>query len=366
MAAGDFRGQTYGAGPLVESVVAAGNAAAFAMASLNTCWAARFTNITAKKPKSIKIAWSAISSPGVVEVRIETIDGSTRKPTGTLYDDNATVSAAPAGVGWQTFTFASLPSVAMSADTVYAIVVITTTGGTTQTLRSNINLQGSYGTIALHAADGTTRSNLAEQASTTPIFSIVWEDDTEEFPAGLPYDTTTTPTGCYGTRAWGAKIVVPTGVTLSVRGVNVRRLTKTGTPSDLRCRILNSSDGLVTNASRTSNATDITSVAGARAQFIFPELVTLTAGTYRVICDQDGASTSGNNYQTRHATAPSSDFCPANCMATATDDYTAGTISWSDSAAQTPAISFLLDDMTASGGEETVVVPVSQFQGAFF
>lgn len=340
----------WGPGSKVDAVASAGNATAFAMASVNNCWAARFRNVTNKKPKAVKVSWASITSPGQAELRIETIDASSGKPTGTLYNANATLQQAINGsVGWQMFQFATLPTAALDLDTDYAIVLLTKTAGTTQSLRASINLGGSYPAITLQAADGSDRNNLTEQTALTPIFTIVWEDDSETAPTGLPYDSTTTPTGCYGVRAWGSKVVVPAGLVVPVYGVTIRRLTKTGTPSDLRCRILNSSDALVSGCQCIVDADSISNVAGARCDFLFPAPVNLAAGTYRVVFDQNGVSTSGNNYQTRHATAGASALVPSEFQSTATDDYTAGTIVWTDSPTQTPAISLLVGAISAAG-----------------
>jgi hypothetical protein len=357
----------YGPGSKVDAFAAAGNAGTFTMPAVNNCWAGRFRNTTNKKPKAVKVSWGSINTPGQSELRIETIDASTGKPTGTLYNANATLQQAIAGsTGWQSFQFASLPSAALALETDYAIVLLTKTTGTTQTLRSSVNLQGTYPAIVLQAADGSDRANLAEQAALTPIFTIVWEDDTETAPAGCPYDSSTTPTGCYGTRAWGSKLVIPVGLILPVYGVAVRRLTRTGTPSDLRCRILNSADALVSGCTVTLDADQLTGVAGARAEFLFPAPVDLPAGTYRAVFDQNGASSSGNNYQTRHPTASSSALVPAEFMATATDDYTAGTITWTDSPTQTPPITLLCGAPSAAGGGGGGVNGLlSQFGGGF-
>ena len=142
----------------------------YAMAALNAGFCARFPALNTKDIKSIRLYWGTVTAAGVVEARIETIDTATGKPTGSLYDAAATKSFTPTA-GAQTVTFDTLPTTGLTEGTYYALVLLTTTGGTAMTLRSHVQIGGN-GPAMLKADDGTTRTNFAvvPPATTTNFF----------------------------------------------------------------------------------------------------------------------------------------------------------------------------------------------------
>src|SRR5262249_33821229 len=156
-ASGRFNRFTWGFDEILREwgVSIAPGATTFAMANLNTGYCARFMANDARDVASVWINWSTVSSPGTVQVRIETIDATTGKPSASLYDATATVNITPSA-GWQQATFASLPTTGLTAGTEYALVLLTTVAGTTQTLRAYLTASGSgsFPAAALTAADG--------------------------------------------------------------------------------------------------------------------------------------------------------------------------------------------------------------------
>lgn len=307
----------------------------YAMASLNTGWCARFTAKDTRDILTVYVNWSVVTSAGVVECRIETIDATTGKPSGSLYDANATKSQAPVA-GWQAFTFASPPTTGLTAGTEYAIILLTTTGGTAHTLRSHeVSGPGAtYPTIVLTAADGTTRSNFAEVTAAVPNCTVVYEDSQEETLSitACGNGAAGTALDIYGVKAAGLKFVVPANESWIVDGVTTLGLARTGSPNDLRVRIFNSSDSAVSGTTRTVDKDSLTNVAVARrVEICFAAPVTLTAGTYRIVFDDAaGTGTNTNKYTLAVTTLRSSTLCPPSISSTSTADITAGTITWVD------------------------------------
>lgn len=347
-------GLLYGAklGPFFQlDRLGSAGATSYAMAALNTGFCARFVATQNKDIASVKVNWAAVTAAGVVECRIETVDATTGKPTGTLYDANATVSAAPT-VNWQTFTFASVPTTNLTVGTQYAVVLLTTTAGTTQTLRAYPSADGAYTgypLIALTAADGTTRSNFAEVASTLPIVSFLLDDATEDPMGFIPY-VPASATVVHGTIGAGLKITTA-GTTL-VAGIDAR-LQSVGTPAgDLRVRILDSGDSVVANSTYTMDKdSGISGLAGGgrNVEFMFGGLVSLAAGTYRVVLDSASSANSSNCWSFICSTPVTTTVSPASYVKTSCPDV--GTPSWTDSAtADQPPIRLIVDSITAGSG----------------
>lgn len=286
--------------------------AVHAMATLNTGYAARFIATTTKDIKSVCVPWYAVSSPGEVTVRIETVDATTGKPTGTLYDANATKAFTPATGGWQTITFDTLPTTGLTIGTPYCVVFLTTTGGTTQTIYSGETVGGGWPIGALFAADGTTRGNFAESSvMTAPAMTFVLDDDSLETFGFSAFYTEGTARNIYGaTHMAGVYLVTPFDCT--VRGVQWQAsLGKYNTPAgDIRVRILNLSNVQITNATATIDKDYIQNTTGRYGIAWFNVAVTLPAGTYRVVFDSASTVDGGNcwylrsiNLQTGHASA---------------------------------------------------------------
>ena len=184
-------------GPDVLSFIAAN---AYAMTALDAGLCDRFMARTTNDVKSVRMRWGTVTTPGVIELRIETIDAATGKPTGTLYDAAATKSFTPVA-GIQTVSFDTLPTVGLTVGTEYAVVLITTTAGTTQSLNA-YNSSGvalsRYTVTLLTTATAVTRSTFTEVVNAVPCLSIIWDDDTEDSVGFSPY-TTTPSRSVYGT-----------------------------------------------------------------------------------------------------------------------------------------------------------------------
>lgn len=348
---GRFHRSMVGGDEYVRALASNNAAATTAMAALNTGVCFRFTAPDSRDVKSVWINWSAVATPGAFSVRIETIDATTGKPTGTLVHANATATAQTPTAGWQQVTLGATPWAShMAAGTEYAVVILTTTGGTTQTLRSHdpTGTLGGYPTVVLTAADGTTRSNFAEVASAVPICSLVFSDDLEESLAFCPYATLST-SNVFTTNAAGMKFTVPAGMTWQVAGVEISNLTRTGTPAgDLRIRVFNSADAAVSNTTLTLDKDSMTGGSAKRCRVHFPAVVTLAAGTYRVVMDSASSANSSNCWAIKAGQARTSATAPSGFCLTATADVTAGTISWTDTAADVPALALILDDVTGT------------------
>lgn len=323
----------------------------YAMAALNTGWCARFTALTTKDIKSVLLAWSAVVTPGTVQLRIETVDAATGKPSGTLYDANATYNITPAA-GLQTYTFATLPTTGMVVGNEYAVVLLTTAAGTTQTLRSYLSTGGTlscYPISCLTAADGTVRSNFAEQATSLPMCSFVLEDDSEDSMGLLAYTGVSTNRYAYSTTAQAAKVTLATAHKLA--GVVCDTMARIGTPAgDIRCRIFDSSDNVVANTTVTADKDSLTNVNARAARFYFPAVVELAAGTYRVVFDSAASVNASNAFGIRSLAFMSAGAVAANFYYSSTADVTATPITWTDSSTDHADVALLLDAEVVSAG----------------
>jgi hypothetical protein len=325
-----------------DRAIAINGLTTYAMASQNVGWCGRFLATDTRDVKTIYLNWSTVTAAGTVTVTVETIDATTGKPTGTLYDANATITTAPSA-GVQALTFATPPTTGLTAGSLYAVVIITATAGTAHTLRSHgTNITG-IPYLVMTAADGTTRSNFAAVAGSSPYMSLVFEDDVEE---ALGCAGNTVSFQIYGTRACGAKIVL--AASLKVAGIECPYGERIGSPGDLRCRIFDSSDNLVTGASATIDKDYITA-SGQGLEFIFNAPVTLASGTYRVIFDQTDHGTSASNryalYSTQYRVAA---LNPSSFTFTGTTNVDGSPISWgSDDATILPGIYLMVDDIPA-------------------
>jgi len=340
-----------GSGP-EEAHATVNGATTFAMAALNSCVAHRFMALDSRDIKGAYVYFASVTSAGTVQLRIETIDPATGKPTGTLYDANASKSFTPAA-GWQFVQFDTLPTTGMTAGTEYALVLITTGTGTTHTLRAYVVLTAPlvfYPSLALTATDGSTRSNLTEVANSIPHPSIVFEDDAEE-SLGFSLTTTTATFSIYGTRAAG--IWFDLVASLKVLGVEAF-LIKSGSPGDVRAKIFSSAGTLIA----TSLTVDKDILAGLsssrRVLFHFASAVTLAAGSYRVVIEQvDHTTTSGNNYTLSGLQYRSASCRPTGYMRTETTNIDAGTVVWTDSGtydAYSLCVGLRVADVVAASG----------------
>ncbi|AMV25534.1 hypothetical protein VT84_14140 [Gemmata sp. SH-PL17] len=347
MAVGAFsRGRT--ADPFGLLFANGGVATTFAMNALNNGWAARHEARSALKPKGFWINGSAVSAPPTMTGRIETLD-SNEKPSGTLYDANATKTFTLV-TGWQQINFDTLPTTARSPGTGYALVLLSNGNGTTNTIRSAIGVNG-FPTAVLTASDGSTRSNFAVVSASTPMCALVLEDDSIVAEGMCPYAVGGTTQQIYGTRAIGIKF--PLASPAVVDGIDVGTLGITGTPTNLVAKIYSGSSA-VSGAIKTARFQSIqntTSTRQMRLQFEGGP-VALAAGTYRAVIHQSDTTTaSTNRFNLSTAVAVSADLLPAGVQLTTTLDVTAGSITWTDTPTETPAgFGLIFSDLPAGGG----------------
>lgn len=331
--------------------------ATFAMATINRCVSLRFMAMDSRDIASVWINWSAVSSPGTVELRIETNDATTLKATGTLYDASATKVFTPTA-GWQLVTFASLPTAGLTPGTLYHVVLITTGTGTTQTLSTSMNIgtaiapYNAFPLGAYTASDGSTRSNLTEiSTSVLPIASFVMEDAAEELFGFCPFTVKTT-FGIYGTRALAAKITLL--APMKVAGImsgNIQIATAASVTDDFIVDIRDATTGAVISGTsvQISKKGWPTDFANRSITALFPASVTLPAGAYRVCVRNANTGTgSGAAFSFFSVGARSSVIVPQSNIASTTTDITAGTPTWTDTATDVATIGLLGSDLVAS------------------
>lgn len=330
----------------------------YAMASLNTGWCTRFMAQDTRDIYTVYVQFGTVTAAGSITCRIETIDTATGKPTGTLYDANATKVFTPVTSSWNTITFATPPSTGLVAGNEYAIVLLTTTGGTTHTLVSSV-ADARYPCITLTAADGTTRTNFAEVTSTAPCFSLGFSDSAEESPLGLPFNSAVVSKNIFTTTASGMKLVL-TG-SLKIRGYYFYVL-KTGTPAGgITVKTWDSTNAIVTGSTVTIGVNSLTNASTRICQVLLPAPITLAAGTYRVTVESQSSANSSNCWTLRGLTGRSSAVIPSGISETDTATLTSTPPTWSDTATAMMNMGILLDDsVTPSSG-----VPMSRIRTGF-
>jgi hypothetical protein len=324
-----------------------------AMAPLNTGWCARTLAEDTRDIKGVWINWGTVTNPitNGVQLRAETIDTATGKPTGTLYDANASVSFTPTA-GWQNINFAVLPTTGRTVGSMYGLVLLTTgtPASTTLTLNShvaNVSGQALPATI-LTAADGTTRSNFAEGATSTAVGFIVYEDNSIE-PMMLSGQGPGVVKSIFGTARWGAKMTHVGDMT--IRGVWWTFGASTaGTPSDLLIKIRNAAGTLIAGFPVTvdKDGTTATGVNIYRRGYVPVAPVTLlaSAGPHYIYMQQtDTASTVGNRHSLLAFTVPTNAY--PNWVSVTTTDDTTSPSTWTLDTAEMVSIGVRLDDVPA-------------------
>lgn len=323
------------------------------MPTANNGWAARFMAADTKDIKSVHVNFSSVSSPGTVEARIETID-SNGKPTGTLYDANATKTFTPTA-DWNTVTFDTLPTTGLTAGTLYALVLLKSDTGTTCTLRGRVGIgEGVLPTAFLSASDISTRSNFAETAGAVPVAYFTMDDDTVRSHGCCVSVDATTAGFVYGAdRVQAAKIVIPSQVTPTAIFMIGNGIARTGTPAgDLRVRILDASNNAVANTTFTLPIGAMTNSSG-RSIYLPLSGVTLAAGTYRIAFDSASSANGSNSWGMRYATLPTADLQDSSiAMSESTDASTSFT--WTDYADRAPTIGLLINDI--AGGSSNPLI----------
>jgi hypothetical protein len=277
-----------------------------------------------------------------VQFRIETVDATTGKPTGTLYDANAVINVTPA-LGIQTYTFATLPTTGLIVGNEYAVVALTTVAGTTQTIRSSVTNTGysKYPTIVLTAADGTTRTNFAEVGGSVPCLSLVNESNIDQAGQFAPFSTTVS-NAFFGANTWASSLIT---ISNPIKVASIRfQQSKAGTPAgDIRIRILDRSNNLIPNSTLTIDKDSLLTASTSRGhEKMFPTIISLPAGTYRVVFDSATSVDSSNCFNLSSGT-----FLNANAvssghrLSTSTD----GGVTWTDSTTDQAAVWLGLDDL---------------------
>lgn len=343
MAIGRYGRVQFGLDALANTVANSG-AATFAMAASGAGFAAAFMAADAQAVYGGWVNWSSASSPGTVQVSLETFSAGVPGGLGS-YDANAQVSITPAA-GWQQFTFATPPTTALVPGNLYALVLVTTGAGTTQTLRGYTST-ANWPTEALSTATGGTRSSFAKISnSAAPIATLVLADGTESTGGLCPW-ATSAAYSVYLNRAAGMQFTP--GGPISFRGYVISNLSIVGSPSSLNVAVRDASGGVV---SGTATTVPTAQLQTATTRIWLPAAVTLQAGTYYVSIDQGNNGTAGNCYQMPAAIGRSASVIPSAFVGVSTTDITATPPAWTqgNGGLETPGVALILDDIPAAGG----------------
>jgi hypothetical protein len=152
----------------------------------------------------------------------------------------------------------------------------------------------------------------------------------------------------YLNRAYAQKLIL----TRSEEAAGVETyIVKSGTPAgDLRCRIFDSANNVVTGTTVTLDKDSlVTGAGGAGIRCMFPVPVTLTAGTYRIVFDSASSVDSSNCWTFASPTVFAAALAPSAFLSSTTTDLTAGPIVWTDSTTDVALVSTILSG-AASGG----------------
>jgi len=342
-------GNLYGSRIGVESF--AGNLAGistYQMSAVNRGFSARFRALNTLDLKLVRLHWYGISVPGTITIRVET--DSAGKPSGTLYDALATNVGFTPVAGAQTVLLGT-PTTGLTVGNYYHVVLLTVTAGTSHNLSAywSGSRPSPYPLNALTTATASTRSSFAETANSLPILSMVMEDDSEQPCGFLPYYQVGSTINIFGTSAVACKMVLNSP--LDVYAVDLLNLIKTGTPAgDLRIRIYDSGDNLVPNASITENLTIISGASVGGLISPFAVIVSLPAGTYRVMFDSPNSVNSSNCWGIRtsqgfNPAAVGNNFWLSTCT---TSGGNPG--AWTDSSTEQLPVGLRVNALVAGGG----------------
>lgn len=320
-----------------------GSVVAYAMASLNTGWAARFTAETTDDITAFRQNWSSVNTPGTVRYRLETIDATTGKPSGTLYDANATIDVTPAA-GIQLYTFATPPTTGLVVGDEYAMVALTTVAGTTQTLSSSTSATASckYPAVVLTAADGTTRSNFAEVGGSMPVINLVDEGSVERYAQQFLPFLSVTNNPVFGASTWVACRAV---IDFPVKVAGIRFIQqKAGTAAgDLRIRVFTDAGVLVAGTTVSIDKDSLLTGSNNRPHTkTFVAALTLSPGTYRIVFDSAASANSSNCFRPCSCPFLSATDVGSNYrLSTSTD----GGVTWTNSTTDQMCAWFLVDSL---------------------
>lgn len=322
-------------------------------------WAVRFTARDARDIKSVYVRWAATTAiTGTVTARIEIVDPTTGKPSGTPYDANATKTFTPDGSGtggWQNVAFATLPTTGLTPNTEYCLVLLNATSGTGTATLSSHYAAGVLPTVVLQSATAGTRSSFAETAGSMPITTLVMEDDEEVRWAGSPFVVATTRQA-FAANAIGAKFVVPSGVVYNVDRFFIPVMLRVGTPADdLKFAIYDASGTLVAGSSRTVSKNSLAALSGNNFSAAYDTPLALPAGTYRAVIWQAFlGGTSSNYYGFRSGTPRSASLLSTSGTYTSSANISAGTPTFTD-AAEISNLKLMLDSVSTPAGGSPVL-----------
>lgn len=351
-APGRFANSLWGYSDYVEMINKDTSGQVLSIAADAAGWCARFQAENTRDVKAVYIRWEALTSPGNVELRVETIDATTGKPTGTLYDANATKTFTPSGTPpiWQLITFDVLPTQGLTTGSDYGILLIKSGAGTTVDIRSHVarSIESELSTCLLTTATAGTRSTFAEILPSVPIMTVVFEDDVEESMGFCPFHAST-DRSVFGTNSVGNKIVT-VGTTI-VKGIRFGQITRSGTPGNMIARIWNSATNTVVAGAEVTVDKDVLSGStGRRIKARFPTAVSLPPGTYYVMMEQeDHTTTSGNAYKPRTGQARSSAVVPSGCHYVESTNITTVPPTFTPTTSEQANVSLILDDLLPGG-----------------
>lgn len=339
---------------LVKHLVNSGNTST-AMATLNTVVAFRFKARSTADIKSVIVQWGTVTlGSGVVRLSIEAIDATTGKPPAsyTPYDANAAIASVTVATGVQTYTFATLPTTGLTVGAEYAVILETTTGGTTLPLFTGQSYAEML-TVPALVLTGSSRAAWAE-VLTLPTVAVIDENDTYLVELFHPFQNTPVLTGRYlfSTTMLSAKFTLDAPVICS--GVKFIPK-KNGTPTaDLRVRLCDRNNNQISGADVSLDKDSLSGaeagVRGAVAQF--PTAITLAAGTYRAVFSAAADANSSNAHYLQ-TIAPLTSACYGADQPVVATGTSGGAdalpTSWADGSDAFPCW-LLLDNLTTSSG----------------
>ncbi len=346
-------GSRIGAPQITGSYAQLGAITTVAMATLDNGWDARFAADSVLDVIAVTMSWGSITAAGQVTVRIETDDG-TGKPSGTLYDAAAVMTAQTPSAGNKTYTFAVAPTTGMTIGTIYHVLIITTTGGTTMTLNSHTASATvtTMPTSVLTGASVTTRSNFAVVANSTPAIMLTRTGGgfTAFSVMTVPFGSTFTTSNIFTTNAVAAKIT--TQGTLSVTGYVIDNITLVGAPAgDLRIRLFDGADAVVAGSTVTVDKDTVVTAKGIKVPL--GTAISIAAATYHVVLDSASSADNTHCYALKSPIAFDATAIPNSIVSTGTLDGS-GNLSgaWSDATTSHAPVALLIDGVTnsAAGG----------------
>jgi hypothetical protein len=247
---------------------------------------------------------SETGTVAVGDLRMDIYATAAGVPTGASLA-NATSTIAGASNTWQEWTF----SLSLSADTQYAFVVQNLNGtpasnfvtfryltGTNNVFPSGRILQGGVATSTSSGPPWTTTANAV------PIIRLGYSDSTY---AGNAIETVTAAPNAnyriYGTRSWGFQFTVPSNVAPNVHACMFSSLSRSGSPTGIRCRIYSVNTGagtatVVATSGDVSATAYSTSTAGNAALYFSTPYSLTPGGNYLVALETTNTSDNSSNY----------------------------------------------------------------------